>query len=310
MIIVRLLLTAAIVIAAVFGIVYVWTTYFEDPWTRDAYVRADVIEIASYVPGSITELSVVDNQKVTKGELLVRIDQTGYQLAVERAQAQVQEAEAQFRLEQQQAARLTALQDRDQAAVADVNVANAQLQAAAAEASLVAAQQQLRSANLDLERTTIVAPADGYVTNLTADVGDFVSAGTSFLAVVDENSFRIDAYFMETKLPDIAVGAPARIQLMAGNTTLSGKVQGIARGIYLPQANSSDLLQSPEASFQWIRLAQRIPVEIEISEHPDSLPLVAGQTATVIVEPVGNEENQGVIDRIGASMTRFLASFH
>lgn len=310
MIIVRLLLTAAIVLAAVFGVVYVWTTYFENPWTRDAYVRADVIEVASYVPGVITELNVVNNQEILAGDVLLQVDRTGYETAVERAKAGVAQAEAQFELKQQQAARLTSLQDRDQAAIANVKVANAQLEAAAAKAALGGAREQLRAAELDLERSTVTAPVDGYVTNLTADTGDFVSAGKPFLALIDENSFRVDAYFMETKLPGIAVGADARIKLMASDAVLSGRVQGISRGIYRQESTSAELLESPQPSFQWIRLAQRIPVQIDILERPEDVPLVAGQTVSVIIEPASKGEDEGVFDWIGSKLTRLFASLH
>ncbi|MER0237332.1 HlyD family secretion protein [Fulvimarina sp. MAC8] len=310
MIILRLLTTAAIVIAAIFGIVYVWTTYFEDPWTRDAYVRADVIEVASYVPGIITELNVLNNQEVAKGDVLLQVDRTGYETAVEQAKAEVAQAEAQFELRQQQAERLTSLEDRDDAAVANVEVANAQLEAAAAKAALAAAQQQLRSAELDLERTTITAPANGYVANLTADTGDFVSAGNPFLALIDESSFRVDAYFMETKLPGIEVGADARIRLMASDAVLKGRVQGISRGIYRDESSSSELLESPQPSFQWIRLAQRIPVQIDILDRPEDVPLVAGQTVSVIIEPASGEEGEGFFDWIGSRLTSLFASLH
>ncbi|MEN3794347.1 HlyD family secretion protein [Fulvimarina sp. MAC3] len=312
MIVIRLLLTAAIVIAAIFGVVYIWTTYFENPWTRDAHVRADVVEIASYVPGTITELNVVDNQEVKKGDVILRIDQRGYETSVAQAQAQVAQAEAEFRLQQQQAARLTELENQDTAAIANVKVANAQLQATAAKASLEAAREHLRAAQIDLERTTIEAPVSGYITNLTADTGDFVSAGNAFMAIVDKNSFRIDAYFMETKLPGIKVGDAAKINLMANSQVLKGKVQGIARGIYREQGESSELLEMPKASFQWIRLAQRVPVQIAILELPDGIPLVSGTTATVIIEPTGDDrtQNEGVFDWIGRKVTGLFASLH
>ncbi|MDY8107996.1 HlyD family secretion protein [Fulvimarina sp. 2208YS6-2-32] len=309
MIILRLLLTAAIVVGAVFGITYVWTTYFEDPWTRDAYVRADVIEIASYVPGVLTQLNVVNNQRVKKGDLLVQVDRKGYETAVERARAQVAKADAEYELQRQQAARLTELETRDQAAVANVNVANARLRTSAAQAALEAARQQLRAAELDVARTTIRAPADGYVANLTADTGDFVSAGNPFLAVIDETSFRVDAYFMETKLPQIREGANARIRLMASDHVLKGRVQGIARGIYRAEANSSALLEAPEPSFQWIRLAQRIPVQIDILERPNDVPLIAGQTVSVIIG-TETDEDRGVTGWIGERVAALLAALH
>ncbi len=295
MIVVRLLFTALLVVLAVFAVSTVWTNYFEAPWTRDAQVRADIVMVAPRVSGPVIELNVADNEVVKKGSVIMTIDPSDYQRAVREAEANVAEAQATADLQGQQAARYSKLDQRDSGAVADVEIANAKLQAQSAEASLQAAKVQLETAKVNLSRTTITSPADGYVTNLLVDVGDYATAGTSLLAIVDQNSFRIEAFFMETKLPSIPVGAAARIRLMAGGPILTGKVEGIARAIFNGQNTSQALLQSPEPSFQWIRLAQRIPIRISIDQRPSNFPLVSGQTATVILEGASDASPQWML---------------
>ncbi|WP_181407998.1 efflux RND transporter periplasmic adaptor subunit [Pararhizobium mangrovi] len=283
MTVIRLLLTAIIVVLAVFGIVYIWNTYFEAPWTRDADIRADIVEIASYVSGQVVSVNVHDNQHVEKGQVLVQIDRTDYCVAVEQAKASVAQDKAKVAKLEQQAARLTSLDKKDSAAVSTVKVRNAQLEAEAAKAALDAAKAKLDSAKVKLGRTTITAPTSGYIANLTVDTGDYANAGKALLAVIDEDSYRVQAFFMETQIPQVKIGAHARIKLMAGGQTLEGTVKGIAHAVHSSQNTSSNLLANPSSTFQWIRLAQRIPVEIELSGKPN-FPLVSGMSATVVLD--------------------------
>ena len=103
---------------------------------------------------------------------------------------------------------------------------------------------------------------NGFVTNLTATVGDYASRGTGVLALVDSDSFYVYAYFMETKLPGVKMGSEAKVRLMAGGVVLRGTVQGLSRAIANPTAAGGGLLASVDPNFEWIRLAQRIPVRI------------------------------------------------
>lgn len=298
MIVMRLALTALLVIGAVFGTTFVWTTYFEDPWTRDGRVFANTVQIASYVPGNIVELPLRDNATVKKGDLLMRIDPDIYTSAVRQARAQVSVATANRDFSAANSQRLTDLQHRNASAVSAQQVQQAQLETQAADATLQAATASLQTAELNLRRTVITAPVDGYITNLRADIGDYAEAGSPIMAVVNAGSYRVDAYFMETKLPRIAVGAPARIRLMASSAMLRGEVRSIARAIADPQnSTAQDLLLTPEPSFEWIRLAQRVPVEISILETPPDVPLIAGATATVIVEPIEMARDQSWLKR-------------
>lgn len=281
----RLVLTTLLTIAAVFGGIHVWETVFRDPWTRDAHVRANLVQVAPQVSGEIAEVAVRNNQAVAKGDVLFRIDDASYRLALAKAQASLATDRAEAANDHQQADRLIAARASNNAAVSEQAAEEARLTAEAADATVQAAEVAVRQARLDLERTTVRAPVDGKVTNLAAHPGDYAATGTAILAMVDTNSFRVDAFFMETKIGRIAVGDRARVRLMANGELLEGRVAGIAPGIAYSEDMSSSLLQAPTPSFQWIRLAQRIPVEIELTTRPARLALANGMTASVIVTP-------------------------
>ena len=120
--------------------------------------------------------------------------------------------------------------------LAERQVASLKAQRVSAEASLAQANAQLRQAQVNLERTRIVAPVDGYVTNLLAQLGDYLNVGVNALSVVDANSFWVDAYFEETNLAPIRVGDQAKIKLIGYSETLRGHVDSIARAINVPNA--------------------------------------------------------------------------
>lgn len=287
MILIRLILTTLIAIAAMFAGIYVWNQVFRDPWTRDAHVRADLIQIAPLVSGTVTEVEVENNAVVAKGDLLMKIDPSNYHLALEQAEASLASAQAAAENSQQQADRLLQQQDRSPGSVAEVEVRSAVLTANASQADVRSAQAALERARLDLARTEVHAPRDGQITNLTANVGDYAAAGSNAMVMVDTQSFRVDAFFMETQIHGIAVGDPVRVRLIASGQELRGHVSGISTGISYAEDMSSSLLQAPTPSFQWIRLAQRIPVEIALDDVPESLTLANGMTASVTVRPEG-----------------------
>lgn len=186
-------------------------------------------------------------------------------------------------------------QDLDAQVVSKENRENAGHIANSAEAQYQQALAALDAAKLNLERTRVIAPVDGYVTNLQVFKGDYAIVGQAKLALVDAHSFWVYGYFEETKLPRVKIGAKAEMRLMSGGV-MKGHVQGIARGIYdreNPQAR--DLVADVNPVFNWVRLAQRVPVRIKIDEVPDDVYLSAGTTCTVIVEqekPGQDKQNQ------------------
>ena len=277
-----LLATLIDLVVAVFIGRTLWVNYMDTPWTRDGRVRADIINVAPDVSGVVVEVPVRDNQQVKKGDLLMQIDPDHYRIAVKQAEAQVASRLATLKMRQLNARRRAAM---DNEVVFREDLDDASNTAAAAEADYQQALAALDAAKLNLERTQVRASVDGYVTNLNVHRGDYARAGEAKMAVVDENSFWVYGYFEETKLPHIAVGDPAELQLMSGQR-LKGHVESIARAIYdRDNPESRELVADVNPTFNWVRLAQRVPVRIHIDDVPDGVLLAAGITATVIVNP-------------------------
>jgi len=325
----RFCLTALVVLVAVLVASVLWKHYMYSPWTRDGRVRAEVVRIAPDVAGLVTEVAVKDNAQVEKGQLLFVIDQSRYRFELDKAQANLAAAQAAARAAgasiqaagasaAEQAANLVKFQTQyerrqriqgslisDEArsdALAAANAARAgveqahasQRQASAAQQEAVAAVEQaqvaLAAAALNLERTEVRAPVDGYVTNLDVRVGDYANAGAARVALIDQHSYWIYGYFEETKLPSLHVGDPVEVRLMSGGAELKGTIESMAHGITdADNPAGGDLLANVDPTFNWVRLAQRIPVRIRIdADHlPEGTVLAAGMTATVVVHPHG-----------------------
>jgi RND family efflux transporter MFP subunit len=261
-----------------------WVYYTLSPWTRDARVLANVVEVAPDVSGLVNAVNVTDNQLVQKDDVLFVIDQQRFKVAVEQAQAQVAMKTQALKYAQDTANRDTSLMRNDSGAVSVQAVERTSVSAAEAEAELQAAQAALATAQINLTRSEVRSPVDGYVTNLNIFVGNYATVGQGAMALVDRNSFYVYAYFMETKLPAIHEGDRARVELMAGGVVIDGVVEGLTRAI----ANTTDqsgLLANVKPEFDWIRLAQRIPVRIRLGPLPEGVELAAGMSATVVVTP-------------------------
>jgi multidrug resistance efflux pump len=314
----RLSTVAVVLLAFILGW-FAWEHYTRAPWTRDARVRADVVTLSADVSGRIVSLAVQDNQHVNKGQALLEIDPARYTLAVEhakravevakaslgQAQAAITASEALLKQRQSEEQRRRTLKDRSaisgeewEKANTDVSVAQADLLRNQANLVLAQANVQLAIAaltqsELDLQRTHVASPVTGYVTNLLTREGDYASAGGPLLALVDSESFYVSGYFEETKLPRIEEGDRVRIELMSGET-FGGKVQSIAFAIAdrenLPGGR---LLASINPSYTWIKLAQRVPVRIEIdADYAAKNNLRAGTTATVTVQENQKSKDQ------------------
>lgn len=277
----RVVVTLAVVLLALLAGWWLWHFYMIAPWTRDARVRADVVTIAPDVSGWVVELKVRDNQQVQAGDLLMSIDRERYQAALDKARALAETRRQQLNLRQHEASRRVHL--GPQAISAELRE-NAQINAEIARAEFQQAEAEVRLAELNLARSEVRAPRAGQITNLHLAQGNYVQAGQAVMALVADDSFYVQAYFEETKLPGIRVGAPAEVILMSGGEPLQGKVQSISRGITDRNAAAdAQLLADVEPTFNWVRLAQRIPVRIELAELPKELLLSAGMTASVRV---------------------------
>lgn len=279
---IRVGITLAMVAAAIFAGSWIWQHYMYSPWTRDARVRADVVTIAPDVSGWVLELRVRDNQQVKAGDLLMTIDRDRYQAAVEKAQAVVDIRRQQLSLREHEALRRSRLGAK---AISAELLDNAKISAEMARGEYREAQADLRIAELNLARSEVRAPRDGQVTNLVLAQGNYVKAGQAVMALVDTQSFYVQAYFEETKLPRIQVGAPVEVWLMGGTDEIRGEVESISRGITDRNASpDGQLLADVEPTFNWVRLAQRIPVRIKLTSLPEDIALSAGMTASVRLE--------------------------
>ncbi|MCM2332176.1 RND family efflux transporter, MFP subunit [Geopseudomonas sagittaria] len=280
--IISFLATLSVVLAALWLGRSLWVNYMESPWTRDGRVRAEVVTVAPDVAGLVLEVPVRDNQAVKKGDLLLRIDPARFELAVQEARALLAARQASLAMRELNAKRRLAL---DEQVVSREDRDDASNAAARARAEYQQAQALLEVAELNLRRTRVLAPVDGYVTNLSVYPGDYAHAGEAQLAVVDRHSYWVYGYFEETKLPLLKVGDAVEMQLMSGQL-LEGRIESIARAIYdRDNPQSRELIADVNPTFNWVRLAQRVPVRISIDRVPDGVLLAAGITCTVVVKP-------------------------
>ena len=264
-----LMTTALVAIAAVLVMIKYWD-YLVNPWTRDGQVRAIVIQVTPRVSGPVVELVVRDNQTIEAGELLFKIDPRTYQSAYDQAKAEAIRTQADY--------------DRGINLVERGDISQRDFDRAKADNDV--AQAGLESARLNLEFTEVRAAVDGMITNLTLQLGSHAVANQPVLALIDASSFWVDGYFRETMVGDIKAGDRAIVTLMTyPDQPLTGKVDSLGWGIAQQDGSTSfDLLPQVNPTFEWIRLAQRIPVRVHLDTLPDGVVLRVGSTASVLVE--------------------------
>jgi multidrug resistance efflux pump len=282
---VRAALTLTVVIAAGILVGDLWRAYVLAPWTRDGRVSAQIVRIAPEVSGTVEEVPVSDDQYVRQGDVLYRIDPAYFALALAQAEAHLAAANASLRQKTEDARRRQGMETL----VPAEEIQRANQAVAIAQAELRSAQVAVDMARLNMERTVLRAPADGYVTRLRLNKGDYAAAGQPNIALVDARSFLITGYFEETKLHGIRPGAPARIRLMGFDGVLAGRVVSIGRGITdTNQQADAQGLPNVAPTFSWIRLAQRIPVRIAFEKLPQDVVLAAGMTGSIEVATAGS----------------------
>ena len=269
-----------VVIACVAGHA-MWDYYMLSAWTRDGRVRAETVNVAAEIFGKVTEVKVVENQFVKKGDLLFTIDPREFELAVARTEATVESRRQDMLVHEELSKRRSLLSAQ---AVSKEEQQTSESSASVAEAAYREAMAQCDLAKLNLERTRVLAPCNGYVDNLRLRVGDYATVGQTKLTVIDSDSYWVSGYFEETKMPRIHVGDPATVELMGVTPALTGHVESISRGI-ADQNGGVDAqgLANVNPVFYWVRLAQRIPVRIHVDHVPEGVFLAAGATCTVTV---------------------------
>ena len=273
----RTAITVVLVILAFIAIFNAWVYYTESPWTRDARFSADVVAIVPDVSGLITQVNVHDNQLVKKGQVLFTIDQPRYQKALEEAQADVAYYQVLAQEKRQEAGRRNRLGVQAMSRE-EIDQANNVLQTVLHQLAKAQATRDL--AKLDLERTVIRAPADGWVTNLNVYTGEFITRGSTAVALVKQNSFYVLAYMEETKLEGVVTNA---------SSTRDDK--GMA---------------TIDSNLEWVRLAQRVPVRIRLDNQQENI-WPAGTTATVVV--TGKQDRDESQDSFFRKMAHRLREF-
>jgi multidrug resistance efflux pump len=298
--IVRVLLTLIFLAAAGLLSYDVAVYYLYSPWTRDARVRANVATVAPDISGWVDDIRVRDNQFVHKGDVLFVIDQERFRLALADAEATLAARHAQYLMLLEQYERRSKLTPGYSVTVETLD--NAQRQSETAAANYQQAIASRDTAALNLKRTEVRASVNGFITNLNLAKGTYASQGKPVMALIDSDSYRVGAYFEETKIPHIKPGASAEIYLMDGSPALQGTVSGISMGI-TDQDNKDgpELLSSVNPTFTWVRLAQRIPVRIHITHVPPGVLISAGMTCTVVIK-------EGAAPAIGRSLKKVMAA--
>lgn len=288
-----MLLTGLVTAAACWTALELWDHYELAPWTRNGRVRADVVQVAPDVSGMVAVVAVRDNQPVVAGELLFSIDEARFTLALQQAEAAVAAQRTLIgnqRLALAQAQRESRRNDELEGLVAQEVREQSRLRVEQAKGVLLAGETALRQAQvahdvarLNLQRAKVRAPVAGRVTNLDLRQGAYGTAGHPALAIVADDSVYVEGYFEENKLSRIRLGDRVRVTPMDA-AALEGTVESIAAGIGdRDRSTSANLLPSVNPTFNWVRLAQRVPVRVKLDPLPANGRLVVGQTVSVEV---------------------------
>lgn len=295
----RHLATLGIALVAILIAASTWQHYVTAPWTRNGSVRVQVANVAPQAAGKIVELRVADNQFVHKGDVLYVIDPFDFEVAVRVGKALVDQRAADLVVKQAEFDRRQHLSDLATTPEEQQIYAG---NAAQAKAAYEAATHQLAQAELNLKRTSVVSPVDGYVTNLLLRAGDYAVTGVSNVSVIDSNSFWIDGYFEETKMARVCIGDRAEAQLIGYPKPILGHVKTVTRGVSVSNAAAGTQgLPNVDPIYTWVRLAQRVPVRLAIDTVPPDVPLVSGMTATVTIRQPSAGGGQTWLDRFRAN---------
>ncbi len=279
----KIFITLGVVLLALMAALLMYTRYLTKPWTRDAYVRANVVGVAPRVAGPIVQIPVKDNQAVKRGDLLFQIDPRTFQAALDQAKGQLAQTQAKLVDLEANAKRAVDLLAQN---VISREQYDDQVQAfEAAKADVEAAQAAVENAQLNLEFTTVVSPVDGYLTNVNTSPGTYVAAGQQLLALVDTSTFWVAAYFKETQISHVQPGDQVRITLMGhAGQPFDGEVVSTAWGIFVQDGSTmgNEMLPNVPQTIDWVRLPNRFPVRVQVTGQPP-VPLRIGQTASVAV---------------------------
>jgi multidrug resistance efflux pump len=296
----RKVATTAIAVVAVLVAIVTWDQYNAGPWTRDGRVRVQVASVAPQIFGQIKKLRIVDNQFVHKGEILYVIDPFDFEVALRANKAALQQKMADLNVKELQSERRSRLSDLstsvEQKQVYEGN-------ALQAKAAVDSAQEQVRQAEINLQRTEVRSTVNGIVTNLLLREGDYARQGATNVSIIDADSYWIDGYFEETKLARLCVGDRAEAKLMGYSAPIIGHIATVTRGVSVSNAAAATQgLPNVDPVYTWVRLAQRVPVRIAIDNVPAGVPLVSGLTATVTIRNGKNGNSGTLLQKVRAEL--------
>jgi RND family efflux transporter MFP subunit len=282
----RFALTGLMVLVALWAGTRLWDYYMNEPWTRDGHVRADVVPVAPDVSGFVTDVLVKDNQQVRRGDVLFRIDRARYEIALKQAEAVLLGKRAMLDEANADLKRYSALTPG--LVVSTQRMDQVTAIQGSAQAAFDQATADLGLAKLNLARSEVRAAVNGVVTNMELRPGTYLTPGKGVMALLDSDTLRVEGYFEETKLPRIHLGDAVNVRLLGSHHALRGRVESIAAGIEdRDRTAGATLLANVNPTFNWVRLAQRVPVRIAL-DRAERSELVAGATATV--EVVGSAQ--------------------
>jgi len=276
-----------VLIAAVLWYAYqTFEEYINNPWTRNGQLRGQVIQVAPRVSGPVIKVAVIDNQFVNEGDLLFEIDPEPFTIAIAQAEANLRRSHIGSKSAKIEYDRLLEIFEKDPGAISQKDLNRRESNYLQSLSNIDVADETLRNAKLNLGYTSVHAAVEGYVSNINFQIGTQAVANTPILALVDSNSFWVFGYFRESQIGRFKIGDPAKVTLMAyPDLPLHGTVESLGWGIAPSDGNAGAyLLPSIKPVFQWIRLAQRIPVRIKLEEVPEDVELRFGLTASVMIE--------------------------
>ena len=320
---IKWIIAAIVLAAVVLGALVWWHRSSRYTSTEDAYINGNQVEVTALVGGTVQAVHVVDQQRVKQGDALFEIDPANYEIALSRAQAQlalarqqagqegaaVASAEAVLAQRRAEAANARSNWARNQqlmksgflspqggeAARTAVQTAEAAVKAAEANvaqarnalgatgdenAAVQAAAAAVKAAELDVARTKVTAPTAGTIANLSLRPGNAVQVGVPLFVVISDQEFWVDANFKETELAEIHPGQKAEIHSdMYPDRTFHGTVQSLSGG----SGSAFSLLPPQNATGNWVKVTQRVPVRVRIEDVDAQHPLRIGTTATVKV---------------------------
>ncbi|GAM60804.1 putative membrane protein [Vibrio ishigakensis] len=279
----KFILPAALVLGAGVTCYSSYTAYTESLWTRDAKIHVEIAEVSPKVSGEIVAIEVQDNQYVNEGDLLFVIDDADYRNNLSQAKFAMLKAQAELKQSQSVYRRDSKLLPAK--LISQEQVISEKLQVEANKAQFQQSKVNLEKAELDLSRTKVYAPKNGYVTNLNQREGNFINTGETFVALVESDTYYVQAYFTETKIKDIQEGHRVTVHPFSSGESFYGTIEGVGRAISDQSADSSGLISNVNPTVPWVRLAQRVPVRISIPKEVIARErLIAGTTVSVDIK--------------------------